>query len=366
MQKVVGSSPIVRFPIALEQGYFVGSPMGRAHAGTDAGIAGIAICLYTSDPGSHNPLVARDALHEEEVESRWEAAPAVGLVIASQLLLALLSRAEQWRLWVLPWWVWLIPIGPELALLIPLAWRRPRRRLEQLGHRRTVALVLLGLISLANTVLLLAVIASLVRGDEKSGAQLLLKAITVWGTNVIAFGLWYWAFDRGGPVRRLRSEPAAPRLPVSPDGESSACCAWLAPAPDRLHLRLVHQLDRVQSHRLDAAQQVGESTDALRIGDLGANSAARRRTRGQHLQVAAARQDPEKAQQKQLARRHEYLSPGNPSRAGRSPADTHRPPANDQIVHPAQSRPGAVVYVGLATFGGWLHLVLYAPAQDTP
>ena len=24
------------------------------------------------------------------------------------------------------------------------------------------------------------------------------------GTNVIAFGLWYWGLDRGGPVRRLR------------------------------------------------------------------------------------------------------------------------------------------------------------------
>jgi hypothetical protein len=151
-----------------------------------------------------------DALHEEEVESRWEAAPAIVLVIAFQLLLAIVSQTEDWKLWVLPWWVWLIPIGPELILLVPLTWQRPRRRLEQLGHRRTVALLLLGLVSLANALLLLAVVASLVRGDEKSGAQLLLKATTVWGTNVIAFGLWYWAFDRGGPVRRLRSHPPPP------------------------------------------------------------------------------------------------------------------------------------------------------------
>jgi len=149
-------------------------------------------------------------LHEEEVESRWEAAPAVGVVIAFQLLLALVSRTQQWKLWELPWWVWLIPIGPELALLVPLAWHRPRRRLEQLGQRRTAALVLLGLVSVANAILLLAVVASLVRGDEKSGAQLLLKAITVWGTNAIAFGLWYWAFDSGGPVRRLRPDPPLP------------------------------------------------------------------------------------------------------------------------------------------------------------
>ena len=150
-----------------------------------------------------------DPLRDEEFESRWEAAPAIVLVLALQLVLALTSRSQDWRLWEFPWWVWLVPVGPETALLIPLALQRPRRRLEQLGHRRTVALALLGLVSLANALLLVAVVASLVRGGEKSGAQLLLKAITVWGTNVIAFGLWYWAFDRGGPVRRL--QPDAPR-----------------------------------------------------------------------------------------------------------------------------------------------------------
>jgi len=154
--------------------------------------------------------VIGDPLREEEIESRWEAAPAVGLVIAFQLVLALVSRAQDWKLWGLPWWVWLISIGPETALLAPLAWTRSRRQLEQLGHRRTVALSLLGVISLTNALLLIALIGSLVQGDEKSGAQLLLKAVTVWGTNVIAFGLWYWGFDRGGPVRRLQPDLPPP------------------------------------------------------------------------------------------------------------------------------------------------------------
>jgi len=151
-----------------------------------------------------------DAIREEEVESRWEAAPAVVVVIAFQLLLALVSQSQGWELWGLPWWVWLIPIAPELILLIALAWQRPRRKLEQLGQRRNVALTLLALISLVNALLLLAVIASLIRGDEKSGAQLLLKAMTVWGTNVITFSLWFWAVDRGGPVRRLEPDPPPP------------------------------------------------------------------------------------------------------------------------------------------------------------
>ncbi len=55
-------------------------------------------------------------------------------------------------------------------------------------------------------------LASLVRGDEKSGGELLLKAGSVWSTNVIAFGLLYWALDRGGPVRRLMPDPPPPDL----------------------------------------------------------------------------------------------------------------------------------------------------------
>jgi hypothetical protein len=154
--------------------------------------------------------VVRDPEREEEFESRWEAAPAVAVVIGLQLLLAFVSQARNWKLWDLPWWVWLISVGPEAALLVSLAWHRPRRRLEQLGLRRTIAITLLALVSLTNGLLLVALVGSLVRGDEKSGAQLLLKAVTVWGTNVIAFGLWYWAFDRGGPVRRLEVDPPPP------------------------------------------------------------------------------------------------------------------------------------------------------------
>jgi hypothetical protein len=154
--------------------------------------------------------VSEPGLREEEVESSWEAAPAIVVVIASQLLLAFVSRAQHWKLWHMSWWVWLIPVGPELVLLVPLAWRRPRRQLEQLGLRRTVAIAQLGLISLANALLLVAVIASLVNGTEKSGGQLLLKGFTLWGTNVITFALWFWELDRGGPIRRLRPDPPPP------------------------------------------------------------------------------------------------------------------------------------------------------------
>jgi hypothetical protein len=147
---------------------------------------------------------------EETIESRWEAAPAVVVVIGLQLTLALVSRQLSWRLWGLPWWVWIISVGPETVLLVALAWDPVLQTLERIGHRRNVALILLAIISLDNAVALVALIGSLIGGHENSGGQLLLKGMTIWGTNVIAFGLWFWGIDRGGPVRRRQPDPPPP------------------------------------------------------------------------------------------------------------------------------------------------------------
>ena len=149
-------------------------------------------------------------LREESRESRWEAAPAVVCVIGLQVLLAVVSRQGDWKLWSLPWWVWLVPAAPELVVLAPLAFDSPRHQLEQMGHRRTAAMSLFAVISLANILALVALIGSLLSGEETSGTQLLFKAVTIWTTNALAYGLWYWGIDRGGPVRRLEPDPPLP------------------------------------------------------------------------------------------------------------------------------------------------------------
>jgi uncharacterized membrane protein len=146
-------------------------------------------------------------LREEEIESRFEATVAVGLVIALQVVLALVSLAGNWKLIGLPGWIWLIPALPETALLVPLALSAPRHRLEQMGRRRTVALALVGVITAANALALAALIASLLSAQEKSGAELLLKGMTIWSTNVVTFGLLFWELDRGGPMRRGEPDP---------------------------------------------------------------------------------------------------------------------------------------------------------------
>ncbi len=44
----------------------------------------------------------------------------------------------------------------------------------------------------------------LIESSVKSGSDLLLAALQVWVTNVIAFGLIYWELDRGDPVARTQ------------------------------------------------------------------------------------------------------------------------------------------------------------------
>src|SRR5450755_4709601 len=102
-----------------------------------------------------------DDLQEEELESRLEATVAVGLVVVLQVALAVVSRHAHWKLWTLPWWVWLLAAAPELLLLLALAWEKPRQRLRQMGRRRQVALALVAVITIANTLALIALIGSL-------------------------------------------------------------------------------------------------------------------------------------------------------------------------------------------------------------
>jgi hypothetical protein len=147
---------------------------------------------------------------EEAFEARFEATPAILVVIGLQVAFAVVSRARHWPLWVVPWWAVLLVIVPEAVLLVPLAFDRPRHRLERLGHRTPLTGLLFGVVSLANALMLLAVIGSLVTGHERSGGQLLFKALIVWTTNAITFGLWFWSIDRGGPTLRLEPSPPPP------------------------------------------------------------------------------------------------------------------------------------------------------------
>lgn len=154
-----------------------------------------------SDPGE---------LLEEHRETHRDAALAVGVVIVLQLALALVSLDRGWKLAGIPGWFWFVPIALEGALLVALVLRIGRAPVQQAGERRVLVLVVLAVIMAFNLLALGALVYALVALHLASPGQLLLEALTVWTTNVVAFGLVFWELDRGGPSRRALADPPAP------------------------------------------------------------------------------------------------------------------------------------------------------------
>ncbi|WP_235502841.1 MULTISPECIES: hypothetical protein [unclassified Kitasatospora] len=127
-------------------------------------------------------------------EERWAVTLAILTAVALQLVLPD-------RLTIEPHW--LLP-GLEIALLLALAAIHPHRRLNRSSYAlRGLGLSLVAAISLANGWSAVKLVRELLHGTGPSGALALLgTAGAVWVTNVIAFALWYWEWDRGGPAAR--------------------------------------------------------------------------------------------------------------------------------------------------------------------
>ena len=154
-----------------------------------------------SDP-LDQPVVAPDAPahrgHRSRRNRRGEnrLPPAIAVVLAALLYLLLPSPLRLGPRWLVP--------GLELVLLVALIATNRLRLTRQSRLSRTVSIVLAAIIAVANMVALVLLIRQLVDTDVKSGGQLLVGALQVWTTNVIAFGLLYWELDRGGPVARTQ------------------------------------------------------------------------------------------------------------------------------------------------------------------
>jgi uncharacterized membrane protein len=151
--------------------------------------------------------VSAQTLPVHRFEPRWPAALAVLAAIALYVTLPSKIISGQHASGLIRW---IVPAF-ELALLVPLAVTAPHRHVEESGRRRSAAIMLTAIVSIANAVTLAFLIHYLFKGHAAGeGRQLLIAAFQIWWTNVIVFGLWYWELDGGGPPRRLE-DPAAPR-----------------------------------------------------------------------------------------------------------------------------------------------------------
>jgi uncharacterized membrane protein len=146
-------------------------------------------------------------LHRQDRgEPRWPVSLAVILAIVLQSLLpASLALRPHWLHYVL--------FALEGALLIALFAANPIRIERISGPIRAASIALIFLITASNVVSALSLVNEIVtnhlpvmgaHGVQHAATNLFLSGAAIWGTNVIAFALWYWEFDRGGPVARLQ------------------------------------------------------------------------------------------------------------------------------------------------------------------
>jgi uncharacterized membrane protein len=98
-----------------------------------------------------------------------------------------------------------LPAAVVAALLVPLlgmqeAMRRPGGWQPSPRVVRTLALVLLGLLALAEALVLALLLAQLPKVSE--GKLLFRSAALIWAINLLVFALAYWELDGGGPAKR--------------------------------------------------------------------------------------------------------------------------------------------------------------------
>jgi uncharacterized membrane protein len=130
-----------------------------------------------------------------EGEHRLPVAAAVALAIALQLVLP--DRLVIGPTWLLP--------TLEGLLLVGLIAANPRRFNRTSTALRAASVSLIALISLANAWSSGELINGLINGTMGDNASVLLsRGASVYITNILVFGLWYWEWDRGGPVARAR------------------------------------------------------------------------------------------------------------------------------------------------------------------
>ncbi|HEX3823966.1 MAG TPA: hypothetical protein VHV79_05850 [Mycobacteriales bacterium] len=132
-------------------------------------------------------------LRPTDAENRIPAALAIAVAIALQMSLP--DRYGLHPSWLLP--------GLEIVLLVALTILNPVRLSRRTALGRYAALAMVALITLDNAISAVLLDHAIVIGKASNDATgLLTTGAAIYVTNMIAFGLWYWEIDRGGPFAR--------------------------------------------------------------------------------------------------------------------------------------------------------------------
>lgn len=160
-------------------------------------------------------------------ETRWPVVAAVLVAIVLQLVLPDRVLVGLGAKAVIP--------AIEGVLLAVLLVTNPGRMTTEQRWLRLVGIALIALISIANTVSLIELIHALLYDSKTAGRPLVYASVPIWLTNVIAFGLWYWELDRGGPARRTQASHQRPDFLFPQMGARGSDPDWTPDFSDYLY-----------------------------------------------------------------------------------------------------------------------------------
>jgi hypothetical protein len=140
-------------------------------------------------------------LRPGDPESRLPALAALIIAITLQLLISRnYTLVPRWPLIIL-----------EILLVAVLVVLNPLRLTRSTLLGKYATWVLLGAITVDNTLSAFVLDARIISGEVSNDAALLLgSGAAIFLTNIIAFGIWYWELDRGGPFARRAGERPYP------------------------------------------------------------------------------------------------------------------------------------------------------------
>jgi uncharacterized membrane protein len=100
---------------------------------------------------------------------------------------------------------WLMPAIAAGMLVILIGLHRHRMH-AQSAKGRVVAIALLGLLAFFNIAAGIRLVSQIIGRKQGSAdpIHLIMSGASIWITNVVVFGLFYWSFDRGGPAARAQ------------------------------------------------------------------------------------------------------------------------------------------------------------------
>jgi uncharacterized membrane protein len=124
------------------------------------------------------------------------------VLVAIALQLVLPDRLVPQARYILP--------ALEAAILVVLFAANPFRVDRGSALLRTAGLTLMALVALSNGWSAALLVLYLVTGRPAGPTELLVAGGAVWLTNVLAFALLYWEFDRGGPAARAAGTKTNP------------------------------------------------------------------------------------------------------------------------------------------------------------